>query len=623
MNEERVGSRPAELDSAPGGVKVTFLPDGKSVRVPAGTKILDAAAAAGVFIDAPCGDRGVCGKCRVRTEGSIADLTAAEAKYLSRQRSEQGWRLACQARVEGDAIIQVPRSAMQIAVAGEGDEVALEPNVQKAYLHLQAPTMEDARPYLTRLEAGLQEAGLDGADFDLEVLRALPRVLGTGDGLTAALVGRECIGLEPGDTRAQTYGVAFDIGTTTVVGSLVDLTTGREVAVAAGLNEQMLYGADVISRINLVINDPEGLEKLHRQILRVLNNLLDDLLRQSQVPRERIYEVTVVGNTCMHHLAMGVNPSSLALAPFTSVVPRPVAIAAGDLGLGVHPRALVYYLPVVAGHVGADTVGVILATGLHHSDRIRMAIDIGTNGEIMLGSRERLLACSTAAGPAFEGTQIRQGMRATVGAIERVYVGEDVEISVIGGPTQEAHGICGSGLIDAVAELLAAGVIDPSGRLRSREDLDGRASPALLDRCLEIDDGRAFRLSPAGAPLVALTQRDVRELQLAKGAIFAGIQILKRSLGVSDEDVEEIYLAGAFGSFIRPESAQAIGLIPNLPLDRVRAVGNAARIGARMALISLEARRQAERIGRHTEHVELFHSEAFQDEFMASMRFPV
>jgi uncharacterized 2Fe-2S/4Fe-4S cluster protein (DUF4445 family) len=605
-------------------VEVTFLPENKSAWVPKGTRLSVAAEIAGVFVDAPCGDRGVCGKCRVQVKGTLGPLTAPESKYLARKLLDDRWRLACQATVEGPCTAIVPRSTLQIAVDGLGREIALRPNARKLHLAIPPAGLTDSRSVYTRLRG---EIAASPITTSLAVLRELGALaLDSAEGVTVSLVGGEIVGVERGDRTEQVYGIAFDIGTTTVVGALVNLTTGEEVGVAATLNEQALYGADVISRVKLAREDPEGLRKLHETIIRVLNGLIDELVSKSGIDRDDVLEVTVVGNTAMHHLTLGIDPSTLGEAPFGPVVQEPTTVTAAELHLSLGPAARVYVLPVIAGHVGADTVGVVLATGVHHSAEIRLAVDIGTNGESVLGSKEAMVACSAAAGPAFEGTAIRHGMRATVGAIQGVSIlGGEVHLSVIGA-TATHHvapiGLCGSGLIDAIAEMRLSGIIDESGRMASPVTAAAGMPAHLRDRLIEVDGERAFSLSAPGEPQVVLTQRDVRELQLAKGAIYAGIQVLKQQLGVTDDDIAEVQLAGAFGSYIRPESAQIVGLIPRVPLERVRAVGNAARMGARLALTSTDARAEAEAIARKVEHQELFAHPTFTDEFMDAMGFP-
>ena len=598
-------------------VTITFLPEGKAVSAPIGTRLSRAGADADAHIDAPCGDRGICGKCRVQVSGDVSPLAPAEIRYLSRQQIAAGWRLACQTTILGPCAVTVPKSALQIAVDGTGREIAVKPLVRKVHVEIPAADIADARSAFSRLRLVLSMPGLRAGR---SALRSLASALASPDGVTTTLIGDEMLHVEIGDTTGACYGLAFDIGTTTVVGALVDLRSGREVAVAASLNEQARFGADVITRIKLANEDPKGLDRLNERILAVLNNLITQMVERSGVERPQIYEVTLVGNTCMHHLALGIHPGSLGEAPYAAVVQDPVALPAADVGLDINPAARVYFVPVIAGHVGADTVGVVLATGLHHADDIRLAVDIGTNGESVLGSAARLVACSTAAGPAFEGTSILYGMRASTGAIQEVHITDDIVLNVIGGirPT----GLCGTGLIDAVAELRQVGLIDENGRLATADDPPADVAPALLARLTTINGDRAFRLSEAGASLVALTQKDIRELQLAKAAIYAGIQILMSELGVRATDIAEIDLAGAFGSYIRPDSARAIGLVPNVSLDRIRSVGNAARVGARLALISVDARTEAETIARTVEHQELFARLDFMEEFTNAMLFP-
>ena len=596
---------------------VTFQPDGQTVTVPVGTRLSRAGADANAHIDAPCGDRGICGKCRVHVEGAVSALSPAEIRYVSRQQLAEGWRLACQITVLGDCTVSVPKTSLQIAVDGAGREIAVSPTVQKRHLAIPVADIADAASAYSRLRSALSIPTLRAGRT---ALRSLAFALESPDGVTTALIGDELLAVEAGDTTSECYGLAFDIGTTTVVGALVDLRDGREVAVAASLNEQSRFGADVISRIKLANEEATGLDRLNERIIAVLNSLITQMVEQADVRRDRIYEVTIVGNTCMHHLALGIHPGSLGQAPYAAVMQDAVSLPADDVGLSIYPAARVYFVPIIAGHVGADTVGVILSTGIHHSNDVRLAVDIGTNGESVLGSRARMVACSTAAGPAFEGTSILHGMRASAGAIQEVRIDGDVTLNVIGDtfPT----GICGTGLIDSVAELRLAGLIDENGRLASREDAPAGTPPSLLHRLILDHGERAFRLSPQGSMLVTLTQKDIRELQLAKAAIYAGIQILMRELGVSESDLAEIDLAGAFGSYIRPDSARVIGLIPNVPLEKVRSVGNAARVGARLALISSVARSEAEAIARTVEHQELFASVDFMEEFTNAMLFP-
>jgi len=530
--------------------------------------------------------------------------------------------------VTADAVVSVPVETrffeQKILVEGTERDVKVSPNVQKRFVRLPEPTLDDPTADVDRLLKALAEDGLRPRPT-LSVSRALPRVLREHNfSLTAVLSDGDLIAVEGGDTSGKSFGVAVDIGTTTVVAILVDLTTGAKVATASLTNPQIAFGDDVVSRIEYARENPDGLRELQSRIVECLNGLIREVCAHAQTHANSIYEVAVVGNTTMNHLLFRIDPTNIAQAPYVAVVRSGVRAAASDLGLTIHPRGTVYSMPNIAGFVGGDTVGVILATDLDRGDDLRLAIDIGTNGEMALGSRERLIACSTAAGPAFEGARIQQGMRATAGAIEKVLIDGDVRVNAIAG--KPARGLCGTGLIDAVAELLRLGIIDSTGRVQGPDSLTGKIPDAVLNRIVPGAMGFDFVLalpdqSHEGKPVV-LTQKDVREVQLAKGAIAAGLQIMLREFGVDQDDVAEILLAGAFGNFIRRSMAKRIGLLPDVPTDRIRFVGNAAGAGARLALISRECREQAEEISRRTEYVELAGRADFQMEFAEAMLFP-
>jgi len=616
--------------------RVRFVPDGVEAWVAAGSTLLAAAAAAHVAIDAPCGDRGICGKCKVQVmpplpvgeentaEGSapssspaaatIEPPTLPERTLISADELAQGWRLACQARVTGHVTVMVPERALQPAVVPLS-QVEPRPAVRKFHLQLPEPTLEDPAPDALRLRRALAQE-VPELEIELPLLRRLPEALpACRYDLTAATVGSRLVALERGDTTAHRYGLAVDLGTTSVVAILADLGSGRTLGVESRLNGQANYGADVISRITHATTRPEGLEQLQSAAVSTINSALDALLKKSGVDRNQIYEAVVVGNSCMNHLFLGINPGSLSSAPYQPVIADPVSTNAAELGLAINPLGRVYTLPNIAGFVGSDTVAVILATAMHKSDPIRLAIDLGTNGEIVLGNRERLLTCSTAAGPAFEGARISSGMRATEGAIERVWIHDgDVKVQVVG--NVPAIGVCGSGLLDAVAQMRGAGIVDGGGRLVSPERVDGALPPRLAQRLIRNDGNSGFVLARRGRRPVVLTQADVRELQLAKGAIRAGISILLKEFGLQEEGISEILLAGAFGSYVNPASAKAIGLVPPLPIEKITAVGNAAGQGAVMALLSTELREEAVRIARGAEHIELSARSDFMEQFV-------
>lgn len=608
-----------------GPIKVTFEPEGKAAFVLPGSLVLEAAARAGIIIDTPCGGRGTCGKCRVVVRDGCSAPTATERRLLRPKELAAGLRLACQAKLERETAVTVPDASrffeQRILTTGVGRATHLRPAVVKRSAVVPEATLEDQRADADRALGAL---GAEGLRLDLAAARQLPAALrAEGGRLTAAIVGDDLIAFEPGDTRARCFGAAFDIGTTTVVGSLLDLTSGHEVALAARTNPQVSFGDDVVARITHASED-DGLGELQAKIVECINDILAEVTAKAGVPREAIYELTTVGNTTMGHLLLGLDPRHIAQMPFLAAVRQAIVVPAADLGIAIHPRGRLYAMPNIAGFVGGDTVGVILAADLLARTRPTLAVDIGTNGEMVLGTAKRLVACSTAAGPAFEGARIRFGMRAADGAIEQVRLGEDVETSVIG--DAPARGLCGSALIDAIAELLRCGILEPSGRLRGPDELPRRLPKALRRRVVPGERGNDFILVHApqtrlGQPIL-LTQGDVRQVQLAKGAIRAGIEVLKAELKVDDAGLDAILLAGAFGNFIRRRNALRIGLLPPVEHERIHFIGNAALAGAKMALACTDYRDQAEAVSRQVEYLELGGLPGFQAAFAEAMMFP-
>ncbi len=596
------------------------------MRVPAGTLITAAANQVGVAIEQICGGKGTCGKCKVKLlSGKLSPLNEAEQRHLSPQEIASGVRLACQAAVLEDSSIEVgwasATAGISILVEGLLQDISLDPLVQKTAVRIPAATLEDPVADYEAVTRTLP-AG-QALRPTLDALRPLPAALRAAEGLiTLVRTDGKLLAVEPGDTTKSLYGFAVDIGTTTVVGYLLDLTTGKRVAVASTLNPQTRFGDDVVSRIDVAQKDPAGLEALRSVIVEALNDLIGQTTQQAGVAREQVYGVTVVGNTTMHHLFLGLSPAALGRSPYVPAMASPLQLNARDAGLRAHPAAQLFVLPNIAGWVGADTVGVLLATRLMQSDEIRLAVDIGTNGEMALGSRKRMLACSTAAGPAFEGAQLTFGMRAADGAIDHVDLGEDdVIIHSLG--KGKIRGICGSGVVDIIAALRKLELVDYTGRLLTRADAAGRVSDKLAARLVEHPQGGAFVMAPGeqtvtGNPVV-LTQRDIRQIQLAKGAVRAGIEILISELGVQPEQISEICLAGAFGNYIRPESALTIGLVPRLPRAVITPVGNAAGAGAQMSLLSQAAWREATDLWAHVEYLELSLRQDFQQVFMEAI----
>ena len=584
------------------------------VAVPPGTSVHEAAARGGLALDAPCGGRGTCGKCLVRViAGELAPPGPVERERLSPRQLARGLRLGCQAQVSAPVTLEaVSLLAGKIMTAGAGRRAPLQPAVQRVPVRVPAPTLEEGRGDLERL---LAAAGAR-AGADLSLLRELPAVLRAGGGqVTALLEGDRLVGVVPG-THPRCLGMAVDVGTTTVVGYLVDLASGEQIGQASAMNEQAAFGADVISRIEHSLAG--GAAALQASVVGVINRLLEQACKEADAQVADVCELVVVGNTCMHHLLLGLPVDQLAAMPFTPVTSSALHLPARELGLAGQAAARLYALPIVAGFVGADAVAVMLATRLVHGDSLRVAIDIGTNGEVMAAWRGQVVACSTAAGPAFEGAKISQGMRAAAGAIDRVRLAPEVVVHTMGGGP--ARGLCGSGLIDAVAELVKLGVVEENGRLLSKEALPPGVPPAVAQRLLSWEGQPAFLLAQGEAGPVLLTARDVREAQLAKAALAAGLAILLDELGARPADIAALLLAGAFGNYIDRQSAVAVGLVPALPEGKIQPVGNAAGMGARLALTSVRLRQEAEALAARVRHVELSSRSDFYERFTDAMR---
>ena len=583
---------------------------------------MEAAQQAGLPLEALCGGMGNCGKCVVRIAGGAGKPSAEEKNHLAPEELKQGYRLACRAKVGGHLEVFLPDPSETKAKGffkEPGKGLKLHPLVEKTYIRLAPPSLEDQAADSSRVLQGL---GLKSQNLPPSLCRKLPRTLREADfKVTLIHDERGLLGVEPGDTTARNLGLVFDLGTTTLAGYLVDLTSGKLLAGDAVHNRQAAHGADIITRLAFVRREKDGLQILHRVLIDALNELVEMLLGKANCRGEDIYASVVVGNTCMQHLFLGLDPSSLAYTPFVPVLKEGVTVSAAEMGLKLNEDGLVHVLPNIAGFVGSDTVAVILSTGLDRSRATKLAIDIGTNGELVLGSRERLLACSAAAGPAFEGARISSGMRAAPGAINKVFLRDDIAFSVIGGGKPE--GICGSGLIDAVAILLETGIVNKRGKILSPGELDPSISPQLIRRLLRHQGANAFLLVPASQTAhrrpILITQEDIRGLQLAKGAIAAAIQVLCRCYGVQAGYVEEVFLAGAFGSYLNPKSALRIGLIPPGLGERITPAGNAAGEGGIKALLSRREIKRAGKLAEKVEHVELAAFPGFYELFAAEI----
>jgi uncharacterized 2Fe-2S/4Fe-4S cluster protein (DUF4445 family) len=638
-----------------GDALVIFTPSGRRGRFAAGSTVLDAARSLGVDIDSVCGGRGICGRCQVSPAtgefpkhgiSSGPDHLSAFASLEAAYRDEKGMapdrRLSCTATIQGDLLVDVPpESQVHRQVVRKGLDVrafAVDPVVRLHYVEVTPPELASPTGDLGRLfEALDREWGLTGLSADLEVIRSLqPAVEAGRHGVTVAVhEGRQVIAVWPG-LHETAYGVAIDVGSTTIAGHLANLADGAVLASNGVMNPQIRYGEDLMSRVSYAMMHPEGAAEMTAAVRKALDGLIATLAMRAGIKRAEILELAIVGNPIMHHLLLGIDPTPLGGAPFALATDAAVRTTAAELGLRAHPGARVYVLPCIAGHVGADTAGVILAEEPHRAERLTLVVDVGTNAEIVLGDSRRLLAASSPTGPAFEGAQISGGQRAAPGAIERVRVdaatleprfrvigteawSDDAafEIALAEDGNPGVTGICGSGIIEVVAELFLAGVITQDGVI------DGSLT-ARTPRV--VADGRTFGYvlyeppSGSGRPRIVITQNDVRAIQLAKAALYAGARLLMDRLEV--DTVNEVRLAGAFGSQIDPTHAMILGLIPDCDLAHVRAAGNAAGTGALIALLSGAARAEIEGVVRTVEKVETAVEPRFQEHFVEAMAFP-
>ncbi len=631
---------------------VVFTPSGRRGRFPLGTGVLDAARSLGVDIDSVCGGRGLCGRCRVvpgfgefpkhgmhALPASVGAATRAESRYV-RLHGElgPGRRLSCQVRVEGDLLVDVPPEsqvhAQVVRKAADALDIVLDPSVRLYTVTVREPDMHEPSGDLRRLREALER---EHALVDLAVrpvlLGTLQKALRKGGWCVTVAVhgGRELLAVRPGDASAwgRLAGLAVDVGSTTIAAHLVDLGSGEVLASAGAMNPQIRFGEDLMSRVSYVMMNPGGDREMTEAVRVAVDELLGRTCDAAGVAREDVFDATIVANPVMHHLLLGIDPVELGGAPFALAVDEALSLDAADIGLGAHPAAKLWVLPCIAGHVGADTAGAVLAERPDAHDGYTLLIDVGTNAEIVLGNADRLVACSSPTGPAFEGAQISGGQRAAPGAIERVRIDPDTlepRYSVIGTDTWSDEpgfaaatlgtgvtGICGSGIIEVVAELFLAGVIDADGTIRG--ELAAR-NPRIAP------DGRtwSYLLHEGVGVTVRVTQNDVRQIQLAKAALYAGARLLMDRLGI--ERVDRLRLAGAFGSHIDVKYAMVLGLIPDCALDAAGSAGNAAGDGARIALLERGARARIEALVRRIEKVETAIEPAFQAHFVDAMALP-
>jgi len=626
---------------------VVFTPSGKRGRFPVGTQLLQAARSLGVDVDSVCGGRALCGRCQVLVmEGdfpkhglashakNLSAVSEAEHSFARRRPLPAGHRLSCSARIEGDLLIDVPPGSQVhrqvVRKAADARPITLNPLVHLHYVEVREPDMRDPAGDMQRLlEALRREWDFGPLRCDLGVLQSLQAALRKGEWrVTVAIhAGTRIIGVWPG-FHDRAFGLAVDVGSTTIAAHLCNLETGEVVASSGSMNPQIRFGEDLMSRVSYAMMHPSGAQQMTEAVRGALNALAAEVAREAQISAADILELTIVGNPIMHHLLLGIDPVELGGAPFALATDSALGLHASELGIGVHPGARVYTLPCIAGHVGADAAGMLLAERPDLSDRLTLLVDVGTNAEIVLGNRERLLACSSPTGPAFEGAQISSGQRAAPGAIERVRIDPatlEARFKVIGSDLWSDQpgfadsiagtgvtGICGSGIIEVIAEMYLAGIVSQDGVI------DG----ALTARSARIvPSGRTFAYTVhRGPPALQISQNDVRAIQLAKAALRAGVQLLLEHLGA--ERVDRIRLAGAFGSHIDVKYAMILGMIPDCDLKQVSSAGNAAGTGARIALLDGASRRTIEELVRRVEKIETALEPAFQAHFVAAMGIP-
>ena len=614
--------------------RVIFQPSGRRGEIEEGQTVLEASRELGVEVESLCGGARACGKCKIKLEeGDLSPFTGEEEKFISDEEKANGYRLGCVAQVRGDATIFIPEESRTekqvIRKTATERAIQLNPAVRLFEVEIIPPTFQDPLGDFERLRNALSEKHplLSSLDIDYQALLKLPRAIRQGKWKVAVAIWmeKEIIDVRPRENRGI-YGMAIDVGTTTVAAYLCNLQTGQLVSTHSMMNPQVAFGEDVMSRITYVMAHPEnGLEEMHHSIIGGVNQLIQEAVKENDLRLEDILDFVLVGNTAMHHFFLKINPEYVGVSPFIPAIHHSLDVKARDLGIRAHPSANVHVLPVEAGFVGADNVGVLITEEPYHRNEKVLIIDIGTNGELVMGNRDILISSSCATGPALEGAHIKFGMRAAPGAIERIRIDPrtlETDFKVIGQDPWNserrvltAKGICGSGIIDGMAELFRVGIIDKSGRFN--RDIHSPRFRIVDERPEFVI---AWRQETSLGKEITLNQQDVRSVQLAKGALYTGAKLMMKRLGI--EKVDRVILAGAFGSYINPEEAMILGMFPDCDLKNVYAVGNAAGDGARIALLNREKRAEADEIARKVEYIELTIESDFQNEFMEAMQIP-
>lgn len=607
-------------------ITIAFSPVGGKVKVRQGTNVLNAAIEGGVALRAECGGNGICGKCRVivQNKDAIGEPEEAESKHFCPRELRSGYRLACQTFPKQDITVLIPKETRigerRILTRGTEKQTTLNPLVRKFHVKLDEPSLSDVRPDFERLLEALSDSHkLSNLTIDCDILRKLPDILrDAGWDVTVAVWDSDrIVAVETGDTGRKLFGFAVDIGTSKVVGHLVDLTTGKTLSTGYIENPQLPYGADIVTRIAFAMESETNRQTLRKAVVEGINKVLKQACAKAKVDVHQVYEAVLVGNTAMHHLCLGIQPKYTALSPYVPAIKSSLDVRAKELQVEINPNGICSFLPIIAGFVGADAVADVIATAFCGLKKTSMLIDIGTNTEVFVGNFKDIATCSCASGPAFEGARIKHGMKAETGAIESVHLEPDFEVGFKTIGNAKPKGLCGSAMIDLVAEMFKLEIIDSKGRINPR---------VKTRRLKKVGNQTEFTVAWAGETAtgkeIVITQRDIGEIQLAKAAIFTGCSLLMKTKNVERQNLTRILIAGNFGNYINPQNAKLLGLVPDVPTKRIEFVGNTAVEGAKMALVSKETRKTAEQLSKEIRYLELAATPDFSREFAEALFIP-
>ena len=623
---------------------IDFEPISRRVHYSPEKKIYDYLTKINIQVRSLCGGKGSCGKCRILVQKGNEYLNPPsqnEIKFLSKEEFEQGWRLACQTFINKKLIDNIESTSQpqiriflpdellledfNILTSGINKGVEFNPVIKKLYIDIEKPTLEKPIPDLERIKSSILKVNKEinvetPLHFDFDLLNIIPKILRESDHKITLTFWNDnkVIAFEPGNTVKENFGIAFDIGTTTIVGYLINLNNGKTYSIASKLNPQTAYGEDVITRITYIKDNEDGLKKLNSMVVEALNEIILKNCARAKIQSNQIYEATIVGNSVMHHISLGLNPINIGLSPYIPIVQHGLNVKSKELNLNISRQGNVYILPIIAGFVGADTMGVILSSHIDEEKDLTLIIDIGTNGEIILGNKKILATGSCAAGSALEGAHIKDGMRAAAGAIDCIKIDpKDFSASYTTIKDKKAIGICGSGLIDAVSEMLKSKIITRSGNFN--KEFVGHERIVKSDKNIEFIIARKDENNLIKD--IKISQKDIREIQMAKAAFYSGTKVILKYLNVNPE-IKQVFLAGAFGNYINKENAKFIGMIPDIPSEKIFQIGNAAGIGAQNCLLNKELRNKAENLLKNIKYIEIATKQEFQKEYAEAMYFP-